>query len=315
MKKLIFVGALSYLAVFLFVSCSPQEGEIFHGALGLNEARVIVSSSIAGSQLITMFDQDGNYLKTLYDYTDIAGTPRGLAKHSAISFIAAIDGLNQFDILSIDGSRSVWSTHTQVTATFYDMIQDSANNMYAIEVVTPASNNQIEKFDSMGKRIPISATTAYINNALGGCTLSTPTSMAINSNGQLTVANNVTSTISVYNLGATPTCAVQTAFGNNPRGLLAHSNGSLYVVTIANAQETLWRADSQGANAQSLFANNITILQDGFAMAELPNGNILVSSFGTDSIVEFTEDGTYVKNFAKSAYTNDVYDILVLGGN
>lgn len=309
MKKLIFAGILSYLALFLFVSCNPKEGEFFHGALGLNEARVILSSSIAGTQIITIYDQDGNFIDKLADYTAAVGTPRGIARFGALSFIAAIDGLNQFDIISIDKTKSVWATHTQVTGNFFDIEVDSSNNYYAIET------NTIEKFDSLGNRIPATIATPFINTTTGLCVLSTPTSLAINSAGQLVVASNVGNTLSVYNLDATITCAAQTAFANNPRALLAHSNGSLYVVTQGAAEETLWRADATGGSPVSLFANNTTILQDGFAMAELPNGHILVSSSGTDSIVEFEEDGTFVKNFAKDANTNDVYDILVLGGN
>jgi len=50
-------------------------------------------------------------------------------------------------------------------------------------------------------------------------------------------------------------------------------------------------------------------------MAELPSGNILISSSATDAIVEFTQSGDFVRTFAKDANTNDVYDIIVLGGN
>lgn len=309
MKKLLLLGILSYIALFLFVSCNPKEGELFHAALGLGEARVILSGSVAGVHQITMYDQDGNFLKRLYDYTAIGGTPRGLVKHSAIGFVAAIDGLNQFDILGIDGSRALWSTNAQVTGNFYDMEKDSSNYFYAIET------NSVEKYDSLGNRIPPTSATPYINTTTGSCVLNTPMSMAVNANGQLVVANNAGNTLSVYNLGATATCAAQTAFADNPRAVHSHSNGSLYVVTQANTQETLWRANADGSSRVSLFANNTTILQDGFAIAELPNGHLLVSSTGTDSIVEFDEEGNFIKNFAKDSNTNDVFDILVLSGD
>ena len=309
MKKLLVIASLSYLALVLFVSCNPKEGEFFHGALGLGEARVILSSSVAGNQVVSMYDQDGNFIKKLFDYTSISGTPRGLARYGAVSFIVAVDGLNQFDILSIDGSRALWSTNAQVTGNFYDIVRGPEDYYYAIET------NSIEKYDSLGNRIPPTSPTPYINTTTGGCVLSTPTGMAINANGQLVVVSSASSNLSVYNLNSTATCASQVAFGNNPRALISHSNGYLYIVTTNNAQETLWRADSDGTNPVSLFANNITILQDGYAMAELPSGNILVSSAGTDSVVEFDPDGNFVRNFAKDSNTNDVFGIAVLGGN
>lgn len=309
MTKLIFLGILSYITLFAFVSCKPKEGEFFHGSLGLNEGRVILSSSVAGTQIISMYDEEGNFLKRLHDYTAVGGTPRGLAKYGALGFIVAVDGLDQFDLISIDGSRTLWGKNVQVPGAYYDIEKDSNNNYYMIDA------NTIEKFDSLGNRLPPTVATPYIATTIGSCVLSTAVSMAINANGQLVVASNVSGSISVYNLLATPTCASNTAFGNNPRAILSHSNGSLYVVTQANAQETLWKANATGGSPTSLFANNTSILQDGFAMAELPSGNILISSSGTDAIVEFTPDGTFVRTFAKDANTNDVYDIIVLGGD
>lgn len=309
MKRLSIFVTLSYLAVFALVSCSKQEGEYFFGALGLDQPRVILSSSVAGNHVVSMYDSEGNFLKRFFDYTAIGGTPRGLAPYGNLGFIVAVDGLDQFDFIGLDGAKTVWGKNAQVPGAYYDITKDSDDNYYVIDA------NTIEKFDSLGNRIPITAVTPYIATTVGGCTLSTPTSLTINANGQLVVANNVTSTISIYNLTTPPTCATQVAFGNNPRALLSHSNGSLYVITQNNAQETLWRADANAGSAVSLFANTTSVLQDGFALAELPNGNILASSTGTDAVIEFDEDGNLIRTFAKDANTNDVFSILVIGGD
>lgn len=306
---------LTYVfAALFFAGCSVKEGALFYGALGVGETRVILSSSSGTSQSITMYDGNGNFRGLLADYNVTGGTPRGFAFFSPICFLAAIEASDQIEKICIDGTpKSLWAKNAQVLAYNGLLYLPDSKRVLAIDA------NTVEMFDNNGIRIPPTGATPYLNTTIGGCVLNAPTRMVLNNDGQLLIANPGNERITVYDIsGVTPTCVTSTNFGafaNDPQALLAHSNGSIYVATIVNANETIWRADSLGANATAVFQNQITLIQDANALAQLPNRNILVSSFGTDSIVEITEDGDLVKVFAKDSNTLDVYDIHVISGD
>lgn len=316
MKRYSFlVGIIATYAfgVLFFSGCGKNGSTLFYGALGVGETRVIFSSSNGTSQSITMYDANGNFKGLLADYSVTGGTPRGFAYFNPICFLAAIEANDQIEKICLDGTaKTLWAKNAQVTGFNGLLHLPDTKRTLAIDTST------IELFDEEGIRIPPTGATPYIATTIGGCTLSTPTRMVLNADGELVVTNPGNERITVYNISAAaPTCVTSTdfsAFANDPQALLSHSDGNIYVVTIVNAQETLWRADSHGANATSLYANNTAILQDGNALAELPNGNILVSSFGTDSVVEFQTDGTLVRVFAKDSHTVDVYDIHIISG-
>jgi len=309
MKKLLIIGLTSYMALLFLVSCQQPTGAYYYGSLGADKPYVIISSTLANNQTVSMYDIEGQLIRRLYDYSSVGGLPFGLAPYGPTTFIAAVDGINEFDLIGIDGSVTKWAANPQVSGNLYDIVLAPDGYYYVIDT------NQIEKFDSLGNRLPLTSPTPYINTTLGGCTLSNPTGLTINSDGKLVVVSSSNNSLLFYNLTTPPTCDHAVVFGNTPRAVVSHSNGSLYVVTSAPAQQTLWKTDKNGGSVQSLFANDTSIMSNPYGIKELPNGHLIVSSSGTASIVEFDQNGNFIKNFIKDGNTNSIYNgMLVVGG-
>lgn len=304
------------LLTSLLLSCAPQGEGINYLAAGLNETRIYIvnaQTTAPTSYTVTVYDDKGNFKGLLADYTRIGAPIRGITFLDPSHFLISLENIDRIDKLSVFGTTSIFGIDAQFNGTIFDLERASDGNVYVIE------GNTIEKFDANGVRYGITAT-PYINTTIGTCVLNIPRQLAFNSAGQLLVTNTGNDRINIYNVnGATAgTCASFNTAGGavDPIGILAHSDGNFYVGNSLAANSQIVRYDPTVTGAPTvIFNTNATIISTPTALAELPDGTILVASDGTDAVVRIDTSGNVLNNpFIKSTYTGSIVDILVVPG-
>lgn len=308
--KFCFLNSLIFLALASFVSsCSSKTGKQWFGSLGLGDDRIYISgpNSTLTAYAVTVYDTDGNLLSILHDYGENIEYPRGLAYLDPFTLIVSVDGTDRLDTIDIFGNVAVFASSTYLSGNLYDVERDSSGNLYVAE------SNYIERMSPSGERYPLTGN-AYINNVVGGCTLSTVHGLTINSSGQLVAVNSGGSdNLNVYDIsGDTSTCVNSVAFGNDPYDVVAHPNGFLYVVTYGD--DSIYQVNEDGTGASIIYTYGVTSANPS-AIAVMPDGNLLVANTGIDAIDLFASDGTLIKSpFIKNTFTANVSDLLVVEG-
>jgi len=170
--------------------------------------------------------------------------------------------------------------------------------------------NNIEVLDTAGAR----ATSSVIAATTGSCTLNTPRMMDITSNNELLIVNTGgTGPLLFYDVStAIPTCIRSVAIGNTPVGILAHSNGKIYIGTQTN--DRIIQLDADGTNMTTIWDTNTSIISDPSVIKEMPNGDLLVASSATSTIERITTSGTRVGSvpFIRDAFSLTITDMLIV---
>lgn len=305
--------------------CSVPKGALFYGALGKGESVVIIANGVSGgAQVIAAYSVDGRFLEVLADTTYDNLTPKGVAKMDPFNFVAVLDGGS--DLLgkvSTLGGYTTFVSNSNLNGTLYQVdYHQSSKTYYVIE------GNAIEGFDSSGNRLGV-GTNPVIGTTVGACTLATPRGIAIdqaNNRMFVTSSTGTTQTLSVYDLTSpsSPTCLTANATMGNSTAVpvIVHSNGTVYSATQLAASRSLWAINSDGTGAATAVYTDAagSILNAPTAMAELPDGTILVANQGRAQIDRFNVNGKSAANrygttpFIKDAFTTNVNQILVIRG-
>lgn len=302
------VGLIFLLSTGIF-ACQKKSEKFFVGALGLQKDRVIIASQLATALTVSSYDLNGNLLGVLADYYGETNGPRGLAIYDALNFLVSLEGTDRLDLVYLGGGRSTFlsSSFLGGAGAMGKLVRHpTTNDLFIIDAVT-----SIERFDITGQRIPQSGN-AFIQAALAPC--AAPASlraMVINSSGELVaIQSGVTGG---FRLTIGPTvasaCAAVT-LASAANDIIKHSDGNLYYIGTNNQ---VYRTNQTLSSSTSIFNNSATI-NTPTAMAELPNGNLLIASDGTDSVEIITTSGTYVGSFAKDTNMQQVHSILVVPG-
>ncbi len=303
-------GWLKWLFILISVlSCTGQSTEI----LGVSsttedtESYIVTASWNGNSKAITFYDIDGNYLRHR-SFRAENWTPRGLAMMDSETIIASGEGNDAIYTLDFSLNDELFFGASTLSGNIMRLAYDQTTQLlYVLE------SNVIEVINSEGIR----DTARYINTNTGSCTLSNPADILINADGNLVVSNiGGSDNILVYDISTTPaTCLSSVAFGQNPYAMLAHSDGYLYVATQTDDQ--IYRADPDGSNATVIWSTDTSIINNPQALAELPNGNILVSGAANDVIEEITTEGDRVGTtpFIEDALSNNIGYIMVIEGS
>ena len=315
LRKLFFIATLLTLN-----SCGFDGKGINHLAAGFNETRIyVVNSQVTAptSYTVSVYNESGELIAILADYTKIGSPIRGIAAIDPFNFIISLENIDRIDNLSPLGATSTFAVNSLFNGTIYDVERSDAGDTYVIET------NTIEKFETVNgiaTRVGITAT-PYINTTLTTCVLNTPRQMVFNAaNNTLLVTNTGNDRINVYDVSgaASATCS---SFNNSagavdPLPILAHSDGNFYVGNNLLANSQIVRYDPTVVGVPTtVFATNATVIASPTALAELPDESILVASDGTDAIVRISKDGVILDNpFIKNPYTGSVTDILVVPG-
>ncbi len=309
---------LVFCITVIVISCAKNPG-FNHAALGLNGYKILVVNSNTTapvSYTVTMYDENGNFLGVVVDYTNIGAPVRGIAVVDLFNFVVSLENVDRLDKVNVFGERSLFASDTNFNGVIFDVERAPDGSFFVIE------GNTIERFDKNGVRYNSSAT-PYINTTTTGlatCTLNTPRKLAMLSNGNLAVTNTGNDIVNVYNIsGATATCvSINNGSGAfDPVAMLAHSDGSTYVATNLAANSRILRFTGAVTGAATVVWNtNLSIISTPTAMAEMPDGTILVASDGTDTIERIDTSGQVVttSSFIRNSYTGSVTDIVVVGG-
>ncbi len=305
------LSLLLALAMTALAACSTKKGAFFVGTLGLAKPRIIVASQTAAVLTVTSYDEAGNFITVLADYFAENNGPRGLAIYDSLNLLLSLEGTDRVDKVYLgggSGSTSVFLSSSFLTGTIGKLVRHpSTADLFIIE-----NTNSIERFDIGGQRIPQTGN-SFVSGALAPC--AAPASLraaVVNSLGELLVVQSGATAAFRYAIGATvaSTCATASITSTGANDLVKHSDGNIY---YAGVNSTIYRASQTLTGSTSIF-NNTGTISTPTAMAELPNGNLIVASDATDSIEVITTSGQYVGSFAKNIHTAQIHSILVVPG-
>jgi hypothetical protein len=289
-------------------SCGTDSDAFYYAALGLNKGAIIVASNTGvTSYIVVKYSIEGEFEQVLYDSTTLGLIPRGLALYDAFNILVNFDGVDSISKLNIfSGSVSSFHTGALYNGNLFH-IAHQGDVTYAIE------SNNIERFNG-SDRFPSSGN-AYIPTTLGLCTINTARGVAINNAGELLVASLTNTRILRYNVSTTtPTCLTSNAsFGTNqPIAIMSHSNGKLYFATQTTADSIFSGPENLSSTPTALVTNGI--INNPSALAEMPDGSILVANDGTYNIDLIDPDtgATIQSPFIKDSFTSFVTDIMVI---
>lgn len=255
-----------------------------------------------------MYDINGNFMRIVHDYNFEGNTPRGIVPISPIEFLISVEGNDHVDHYSFATGLTSFVENISLTGNIYNAAKHDTYGLYVIE------SNFIEAFDlRTGERIGNPRIPA---TAVGACTLNVPRAITFNQLGQLVVTNTGNDDINIYDVSqpTAVTCVrANTTFGNvDPMAVVAHSDGFLYIGT--QGDDRIYRMNGDGTGGVTVVFDDITVINNPSAIAEMPDGTLLVASDGTNSIVNIRTNGTVVTmtNFIQDSFTNSVGDIKIL---
>jgi hypothetical protein len=299
---LITVGVVAGL-----LACEKKKGAFFAGALGLYEDRVIIASQLATALTVASYDMDGNLVAILADYYGENNGPRGLALFDSMNLLLSLEGNDRIDVVYLGGGTGPYIASSFLTGTIGKLVRHpTSENIFVVE-----NTNSIERFELGGQRIPQTGN-AFVSGAIAPC--AAPASlraMLVNTNGELLAVQSGATGAFRYTIGPTvaSACATATA-SSNVNDIISHSNGNLYYVGT-NSQ--VYRASQTLTGSTSIF-NSVATIGTPTALAELPNGDLIIASDATDSLEVISTSGVYRGSFAKDTNTQQVHSIFVMRG-
>lgn len=310
MRKIASYIAISYFSVVAIIACSNPAGEFYYGALGLGTQKIVVAVQNTLAYQVLIYSLEGTLEDVIADFTNAGDVPKGIAPYDAFSLAVLLDGVDRIARISLTGvSQPDIVTDANLTGTLYQMVVNPTTRYFhAIE------GNFIESFTYDGARIG----NPYITTTIGGCVLATPRSMIVTSDSRLLVTNTGNNRINVYNVAAAvPTCvSANSSLGaTTPIGIIEHSNGLIYYGSQTDDRINSLPNNATGAPT-TVWATNLTVINNPTALLEMPDGTILVASDGTNSIERITTSGTLVggTSFIRDSFTGFVTQMMLIGG-
>ncbi len=307
LKAVKYQNFLIYCALTILLSCSKDSGSFYVGSLDIQNPKIIVASQVAGSTALVMYNIEGQFLRILHNYVSEGNTPRGLVALSPLDFLISVDGNDHIDRYSLTEGISSEIENINLTGNIFDIDRHPDYGIFVLET------NTIEAFDNQtGER----RLNPFIPATVGACVLNTPRGMAFNQQGQLVVVNTGNDDINVYDVSDPngPVCVrANTSMGNfDPVTVLAHSDGFLYVGTQGN--DRIYQFNGDGSGTGTVIFNNIAQINNPTAIAEMPDGSLLVASDGTNTVVNISTAGVVLTttNFIFDAFSNSISDIIIL---
>lgn len=296
-----------YFSIFILSqSCDKKEGS-FLTELAF-ENMIIITSGNGSNRSITAYDLNGNLLKVLGNFRLTGGVPRGSVYIGNQNFLIAQDNPDKIDNLNFSGELTTFHGSNYYSGAIYDLVKDSRGNIYSTE------SSNIEKISPEGIRLPFPTGNAFIQGTIGACAISNAREMFMTEDDILIVASLSNGRIITYDVsGDAPVCISSVAVGTQPYGVLLHSNGSLYYTR--QTTDEIYRANPDGSGGVVVWNTNTAIINNPTAMAEMPDGSILVSSSSLHTIERLDEDGNRIGilPFISDGQTLTPADIIVLG--
>lgn len=303
-----YVCIIFYCFYGMLLSCAKDTGSYFTGSLDIQSPKIIISSQQAGSTALVMYDIHGNFQRVLHDYVSEGNTPSSLIPMGPLEFLISVEGNDHIDRYSFTQGLTSFTENINLIGNIFAAAKHPDHGLFVVET------NNIEAFDLVtSERIG----SPSIGTTIGACVLNVPRGVTFNSAGHLVVVNTGNDDINVYDVTDpnAPLCVranTTLAGAVDPTVVLAHSDGFLYVGS--QGDDRIYRFAGDGSGVGTTIFNNIAIINNPSAIAEMPDGTLLVASDGTNAIVNIRTDGTIVtpSNFIFDSFTNSVADIIIL---
>jgi hypothetical protein len=303
--------SIFFLLLFL-ISCGKEQGDVISLNSDLNSENptatpyLVINGQDTNHRGYAIYDLDGTFISG-GNFRSENATPRGLTPYNNNSFLISLDTTDSIYKVDLDGTKTLFHGSAQFSGNIYGIVVGPNENVYAVE------SNVIEVFDSSGIRL----TSSLINTTTGACTLSNPRGMTLNANGNLVVVNQGgTDKVLTYDIStSTATCISSVAFGNNPYGVLLHSDGYLYITT--QGDNRVYRADPDGSNPVVVWNTNTALINNPTGIVELENGDLLIASSSTDTVERITTLGTRVGTtpFIQDTNSLNIGDMTIILGD
>lgn len=300
------VRMILFSVLGLVLSCADtDDSAIFDGALNLGSARIAIASGNGADYAVALYDITGNYLRTIKNYNASGARPRGISALNNSELVVSLDRVDHLEILNtVNGNEDV-IYNSDLNQNLYQNEYHPTHGIFAID------SNFIESFDIDGNQLG----DPRIPTTVGGCTLATPRGLAFDADGFLLVTNTGNDDIHRYDVTdpAAPICVVSnSSMGNtNPTGIVSHSNGNIYVVTLGD--DSVYEFPNDLTGSGTVVFNNTGVINNPTAILELPNGNLLIASDATNTVVEIQVNGTVVNDpFIQDSFTAYAEDMVLL---
>lgn len=267
--------------------------------------KILIASGDANHRGITSYDLNGSGASNIIDLRNFGATPNGLAKGPDGEFLTSVDGADSILSVAYSDEHSFFYGSGLLNGALYDIEYGPVMDYYYV-----VESNIIEVFNSSGIR----QASAYIPTSLGGCTLSGPRNMHATEDGLLYVADYTAGRIHKYDISSHAAVCLESfsVSGLQPYAVIKHSNGLLYFGSYS--QDAVFTLDEDDMTVTNIFDPGLTILRDPRGLAELPDGDIIVSSSYTDSIERIDENGARqgFEPFISDIFSLNVTDIEVI---
>lgn len=269
------------------------------------QIEIIISGGDTNHRGISSYGVDGGFHKQIIDLRDFNATPNGLAIGPGNDFLTSVDGADSILKIPYAADYEFFYGSALLSGAVYDIEYSSTLDYYYV-----VESANIEVFDAQGFRVP----SAIIPKTVGACVLSAPRNIHITDDGFLYVADYSAGRIHKYDITSpTATCVNSYSIpGTQPYAVIKHSNGLLYFTSFAD--DAVYTYDEATTTATNIFDPGLSILRDPRGLAELPSGEVIISSSGTDSIEKI--DGAGVRDgivpFIRDIYSLNITDIEVI---
>ncbi|MGE4132025.1 MAG: hypothetical protein AB7F86_10345 [Bdellovibrionales bacterium] len=297
------------VAFFATLGCQSNGSEgFFYGSLG-REPKLIVTSSTsvtASPFMLVQYSIDGVFEKVLYDSTFENRLLRSMAMIDPFNFLIStdtVDGILQYNVFN---GISTFVASGSLSGNLFTLRRATNGDVFVIETTF------IESFDSAGGRIG----NPRINTTTGSCVMNgTVRGMDIDSSGTLIVASQGNDDLLFYDVSnpSSTTCvtANQTMGNIDPIGVVAHTDGSIYVAT-ANGTDSIYRFNGDGSGSGTSIYT-MAAATNPTAMIQMPDGSLLIANDGNNNIIKIDTSGNVVAYpFIQDGFTLYVQDMMIL---
>ncbi|MGH1468944.1 MAG: hypothetical protein ACRBBP_08720 [Bdellovibrionales bacterium] len=269
------------------------------------QIEILIASGDGNHRGISSYNVDGTFHNQIINLRNFGSTPNGLAVGPGNDFLANTDGADSILKIPYSDNYEFFYGSALLNGGLYDIEYGPVLDYYYV-----VESANIEVFDSSGTRIA----PARIPPTVGACTLTAPRNMHATDDGFLYVADYTAGRIHKYDITNTTATCVNSydISGTQPYAVIKHSNGLLYFTSYAD--DAVYTYDEVTTTATNVFDPGLTILRDPRGLAELPDGNIIISSSYTDSIERIDEAGVRqgITPFIQDIYSLNITDVEVI---
>ena len=289
------LGSAAIALFFVVLGCTGTtafDGTTYQAQVQSYSGYVVVATNAlptaTGPGMVTLFDQNGNFVRVVKDYYADTLTPTGLAALNEYQVLVLVSGASRVDRLDLrTGESTVYMSNAGITTPFGNMAKSSLDDSIFIP---ERSLNTIEKVDANGTRVsnPLVTTTS------GTCTLSTPWGITyIPGLDRIAVINNVAAgRLNVYSADGTCVTSVNAApFSSNTPAAIAYHSLADKLITVFAGNHAVVATNTSGTSASTIYLNS-TVVSVPRAITIDTSGYIYIGSDGVDTIEKFSFPGT-----------------------